>query len=126
MADAGTGPDATYADHLARGDWRIQRCGGCDRHVFIPRAFCPHCEAGTLDWVTPSGLGTVYTTSVVRQRPDQGGVRNVALIDLDEGVRMMSRVDGVAPEAVAIGMRVRARLVEQDGETLVVFGPEGA
>lgn len=118
------GADATYFAYLDAGDWRIQRCTSCGRHVFIPRAFCPHCEGDDLDWVAPSGGGTVYTTSVVRQRPDQGGVRNVALIDLDEGVRMMSRVDGVAPEAVSIGLRVKAKLVDQDGQTVVVFEPE--
>jgi uncharacterized OB-fold protein len=120
------GADATYFAYLSAGDWRIQRCGSCGRHVFIPRAFCPHCEGGDLAWVKPSGLGTVYTTSVVRQRPEQGGTRNVALIDLDEGVRMMSRVEGVDPTAVSIGMRVAAKLVEQDGDTIVVFEPQGS
>lgn len=122
------GADATYFAYLAAGDWRIQRCDACGRHVFIPRAFCPHCESGALSWVTPSGLGTVYTTSVVRQRPEHGGTRNVALIDLDEGVRMMSRVEGIDPTKVSIGQRVKAKLIEQDGDTIVVFEPssEGA
>ena len=47
----------------------------------------------------------------------------MALIDLDEGVRMMSRVDGVAPEAVAIGQRVQAHVTHQDGRGLVLFTP---
>ena len=125
MADAETGPDAAYAAHLARGDWRIQRCGGCGRHVFIPRAFCPHCEGDDLEWVTPSGRGTVHSTTVVRRRPEEGGAVNVALIDLAEGVRMMSRVDGIAPEAVRIGMAVTAGLVEEEGNAVVVFRPAG-
>ena len=49
----------------------------------------------------------------------------MALIDLAEGVRMMSRVDGIAPEDVKIGMTVTAKLVEEDGDTVVVFEPAG-
>jgi len=117
------GPDARYFAHLAAGDWRIQRCGGCGSHVFQPRVMCPDCGSGDLEWVAPSGSGTVYSTTVIRRRPDRGGDYNVCLIDLAEGVRMMSRVEGVAPEAVRIGMPVAARLAEQDGQTVVVFDP---
>jgi uncharacterized OB-fold protein len=48
---------------------------------------------------------------------------NVALIDLAEGPRMMSRVEGIAPEAVKIGMNVQAKIVQDDGRALVVFTP---
>ena len=49
--------------------------------------------------------------------------RRVALIDLDEGVRMMSRVEGLAPEGVAIGLRVQAHVAQKDGRGLVLFQP---
>jgi uncharacterized protein len=125
MADAETGPDAAYAAHLAGGDWRIQRCGDCGRHVFIPRAFCPHCEGDDLEWVTPSGRRRTTVVECTVPRPEEGGAVNVALIDLAEGVRMMSRVDGIAPEAVRIGMAVTAGLVEEEGNAVVVFRPAG-
>ena len=48
----------------------------------------------------------------------------LVLVDLDEGVRLMSRVEGLAPEAVTVGLRVRARVVVKDGRGLVVFDPE--
>jgi len=88
---------------------------------------CPHCGAGEakLAWQKPSGLGTVYSTTVVRRKPDAGGDYNVALIDLAEGVRLMSRVEGIAPADVRIGMTVRAKIVTQDDGPLVVFTPEG-
>lgn len=117
------GPDATYFAHLGRGDWRIQKCAGCGRHVFQPRVMCPHCGGDRFDWVAPSGAGTVYSTTVIRRRPDRGGDYNVCLVDLAEGVRMMSRVEGIAPETVGVGMAVTARLSEQDGAPLVVFDP---
>jgi hypothetical protein len=119
------GPDATYFGYLEAGDWRIQRCAGCGAHVFQPRVMCPNCGGERLDWVAPSGRGTVYSTTVIRRRPDRGGDYNVALIDLDEGVRMMSRVEGLSPEAVGIGLTVKARIAEQDGATVIVFDPVG-
>lgn len=117
------GPDATYFAHLAAKDWRIQKCRGCGAHVFQPRIMCPACGGEDLDWVAPSGSGTVHSTTVIRRRPQEGGDYNVALIDLAEGVRMMSRVEGIAPDRVRIGMTVAARLAEQDGDVIVVFDP---
>jgi hypothetical protein len=76
-----------------------------------------------LEWVPAGGGGVVYSTSVMRER-NPADEYNVALIDLDEGPRMMSRVDGIAPQAVRIGMRVRASVISVDGESLVVFHPE--
>lgn len=69
----------------------------------------------------PSGQGTVYSTTVVRRKAEAGGDYNVALIDLKEGVRMMSRVEGISPEAVAIGMPVQATIIDGEGGKLVVF-----
>lgn len=58
--------------------------------------------------VTSAGAGVVYATTVVH-RPDEERY-NVCLVDLDEGVRAMGRVEGVAPADVEIGLRVQARL----------------
>ncbi|SEK02155.1 Zn-ribbon domain-containing OB-fold protein [Achromobacter sp. NFACC18-2] len=117
------GVEAQYRQALDDGRFLIQRCAGCDRAVFYPRMICPHCGADKLAWATPDGRGTVYSTTVVRRKPEAGGDYNVALIDLHEGVRLMSRVDGVAPDAVRIGMAVRAQVVQQEGRGLVVFIP---
>ena len=120
------GPDAAYFRYLEAGDWRIQRCSGCGTHVFQPRVMCPDCGGDRLDWIAPSGRGVVYSTTVIRRRPDRGGDYNVALIDLAEGVRMMSRIEGLAPDAVAIGLPVTARLTDDNGTKIVVFDPAGA
>jgi uncharacterized OB-fold protein len=58
----------------------------------------------------------------VRQRPPVANY-NVVVVDLAEGPRMMSRVDGIAPEDVKIGMPVQARVITEDGQALVVFHP---
>ncbi|MCY1200724.1 hypothetical protein D9M72_121640 [compost metagenome] len=117
------GVEAQYRQALDQGRFLIQRCAGCDRAVFYPRMICPHCGADALAWIEPDGRGTVYATTVVRRKPDAGGDYNVALVDLREGVRLMSRVEGVAPEAVRIGMPVRAQVARRDGHGLVVFVP---
>lgn len=117
------GVEAQYRQALDQGRFLIQQCAGCDRAVFYPRMICPHCGADALAWIEPDGRGTVYATTVVRRKPDAGGDYNVALVDLREGVRLMSRVEGVAPEAVRIGMPVRAQVARQDGHGLVVFVP---
>ena len=106
------GPEKQYFDKLAAGRFEIQKCAGCGKHVFYPRVLCPHCGGDRLGWVAPSGRGTVYSTTIVRRRPADGGDYNVCLVDLAEGPRMMSRVAGLAPEQVRIGMPVRARIAE--------------
>jgi uncharacterized OB-fold protein len=120
----GPGPEAIFRAHLAEGRFMIQRSAGSGTHVFYPRVAAPGTGAADLEWVEASGVGVVYATTVTRQRPEQGGDYNVALIDLAEGPRMMARVEGVAPAAVRIGMKVRARISEIDGAPAVIFHPE--
>ena len=112
-----------FQAELDAGRFCIQQCPACERHVFAPRELCPHCGASPLRWVRASGLGTVYSATTIARKADAGGNYNVALIDLDEGVRMMSRVEGVAPEDVRIGQRVQARVAQKDGRGLVLFQP---
>ncbi len=114
---------ATWRAHLAAGSFMLQRCMSCARHVYYPRVLCPHCASDALEWVEASGLGTVYSTTTVARRDELGGNYNVALIDLDEGVRLMSRVDGLASEQARIGQRVRHAIVQSGGEPLLVFTP---
>ena len=112
-----------YQAELDAGRFCLQRCPQCQQHNFPPRELCPHCGAGNLAWVRASGQGVVYSTSTIARKADAGGNYNVALIDLHEGVRMMSRVEGLAPEAVAIGQRVQAQVAHKDGRGLVLFTP---
>jgi hypothetical protein len=92
------------------------------RAVFHPRVVAPG-GGGPLEWRVSRGRGTVYAATTVH--PRGGETYNVSLVDLDEGFRMMSRVEGVAPEEVRIGMTVQVHFVEQaDGEALLpVFVP---
>jgi uncharacterized OB-fold protein len=126
MSETESGGNAhqAYQRALDQGRFMIQRCGGCGQAVFQPRELCPHCGHGTLAFVAPAGTGTVYATTTVRRKPAEGGDYNVALIDLDEGCRLMSRVEGLGPTEVRIGQRVKARVqVSKEGKGLVLFDP---
>jgi uncharacterized OB-fold protein len=101
-------PLKTYLDYLARGELAYQFSPEAGRAVFYPRVLCPFTGSARLEWRISKGLGTVYATTVVY--PTDGNPFNAALIDCDEGFRLMSRVEDIAPEQVRIGQRVRFRV----------------
>jgi len=119
----GNGPDAHWSAALAEGRFLIQLCEACGTGRFPPALVCAGCGATRQKWVDAAGSGTVYSTTTVRARD---GDYNVAIVELDEGCRMMSRVEDIAPDAVSIGMRVRSRIVErgETGPVLVFVPPE--
>lgn len=110
----------------------VQWCTACDRGVFYPRAICPHCGAphSALDWRTASGQATVYAATV-EHRPAPGGFSGgepycVALVDLHEGVRMMTNIVGCPPDDVRSGMAVEVTWEPlSDGRNLPLFRPSG-
>lgn len=110
------GPQAHYFAALEKGDFIIQRCTACEKSVFPPRILCPHCGDAALTFFPASGEGTVYSTTTIRRPAEKGGDYNVCLVDLDEGVRLMSQIDTSLPENVQIGMRVRAKIIPADRE----------
>ena len=119
----GPGPEAVFRAYLAAERFMIQRSASTGIHVFYPRVMMPCSGEADLEWVEASGAGTVYATTVNRRRHEKGGDFNVALIDLAEGPRMMSRVVGIAPEDVKIGMKVTAKIEELNGAPAVLFEP---
>ena len=118
-----TSPISIYQAHLARGELAYQFSTEAQRAVFFPRLICPYTGSDRLEWRISAGLGTVYATTVVHSA--DGRTFNVALIDCDEGFRLMSRVEDIEPMAVKIGMRVRFRVHTPGGEEapVPVFAP---
>jgi uncharacterized OB-fold protein len=115
MSDA-LGPQATYQKFLGEGRFMLQYSPSADRYVLFPRVAVPGSGEVDLEWVEASGAGTVYAATVNRART---GDFNVVIVELDEGPRLMSRVDNVLE--VAIGSRVSARIADIEGEPQVVF-----
>ena len=115
-------PEQEHLEFLAKGEFMLQRSRSSGTYVFYPRIAAPSTGAMDLEWVKASGLGTVYSTTVIRQKPPKADY-NLALIDLKEGPRMMSRVQNIAPQDVKIGMTVRAKIISEEDKPLVVFVP---
>lgn len=115
------GPEAQYRAFLDEGRFMIQKSRSSGAYVFYPRVADPTTGARDLEWVAPSGRGTICATTVTRQRPEKGGDYNIALVDLEEGPRILSQVTGMAPEEVKIGLQVTAYVGKLDGAPAVLF-----
>jgi uncharacterized OB-fold protein len=108
----------------------IRRCGGCGERFFYPRPFCPRCWSDDVAWVEASGRATLYTFSVVHVNdlpPFHERVPYVAaVVDLEEGPRMLTNVEGASPEELEIGMLLEVEFRDlSDDVTVPVFRPVG-
>ena len=96
--------DATYRRHLTAGTLVFQRCHA-GHAVFPPRPVCPSCGIRDLAWTESTGEATIYSSTTISPRDKDP--YTVVILDVDEGFRMMSRLDGPDATAAAIGDRVR-------------------
>ena len=124
------GPGRIYWKSGADGVLRLPRCTACARLFWYPRTHCPHCGSDAIEWVATGGRGHVHTFTVVRQSPDPFFAARVpfvvAMIELDEGPRVMANVVDCAAEAVRIGMPVTVLFERLDEDIHVpLFRPAG-
>ena len=100
-----------YWQAAAQGELHMQHCGACGRWQFYPRPFCIHCEAEALHWRAVSGLGRIYTYTVNHRAPNAFMKTRlpyvVAIVELDEGPRLMANIQGEGALDAAIGKRVK-------------------
>ena len=116
-----------FWDGTAVGELRIQRCNACGELRFPPGPACRGCEAYDQGHVVAAGTGTVFSYVVHRHPPVPGKELPIvlALIDLDEGVRMVGEVVDVPDDEIEIGQRVRVDFHRIDDElTLPVWRRE--
>jgi len=108
----------------SEGRLLIQRCNDCGHYQFYPRIVCRDCGAREPAWVEASGRGLLASFTVVR-RPVTEAYQApyvVALVDLEEGPRMMSNIVSALPEDLEIGMAVSLRFESwSDDVALPVF-----
>jgi hypothetical protein len=117
-----------FWEALARHELYVQRCRDCGTVRFPPRALCPKDLSDDTEWMRASGNGTVYTFTVTHQNHAPGFREELpyvlAVVELDEGPRLMTNVVGCAPDAVRIGMRVVVDYADVTPEiTLPKFRP---
>jgi uncharacterized OB-fold protein len=96
------------------GELRYQRCESCGLANFPPTEHCRQCLSPGVGWTTSEGLGEIYSWTVVHRpvSPEFEPPYAPAIITLDEGYQMLTNVVGIAPEELAIGMRVQAQFHE--------------
>ena len=117
-----------FWEALARHELYFQRCRACGTKRFYPRALCTECLSPATEWVRASGGGTVYTFTVTHQNQAPGFREELpyvlAVVELEEGVRMMTNIVGCAPETVRIGMPVEVLFDDVTPDvTLAKFRP---
>jgi uncharacterized OB-fold protein len=123
---------APYWEAARQGRLLIAKCATCGRVHHYPRPFCPHCWSEDVHPVQASGAGTLYTYSIVYVNdlaPFKERLPYVAaIVELDEGPRLMTLIEGVDPDRLEVGQAVTAvfRPVDEDdpdGPYLTVFTP---
>jgi uncharacterized OB-fold protein len=96
------------------GELRVQRCAACSHTYFPPRPFCPKCANREVAWVKASGKGKLYSY-VIHHRPMPGFTPpySIAVVELDEGPRMMTNIVDCpqTPEALQLDMRLEVTFV---------------
>lgn len=122
-----TRDNAFFWEGLARGELLVQRCAGCGQLRHPPGPMCPGCHSLSWEAVAVSGSGTLYSF-VVAHHPPIPPFRYphaVALVELAEGVRLVSEVVGIAHGDLRIGMPLRAEFAEvEEGFWLHRFRPD--
>ena len=126
-----SGETRPYWEACRRGQLLIQRCDNCNEYQFYPRGVCVACSTPSIKWVQASGKGTVWTFTVTRQNRAPGFAEDVpyvlALVELEEGVKMFTNIIDCPPQDVRIGMPVEVTFRRaSDQMTVPYFKPASA
>ena len=118
-----------FWEGTARGELCIQRCLTCRRHYFYPRPVCPNCGSSDVAWVKVSGRATLASYAInyrVAPQFESSEPQIIALVELEEGVRMATNIVGAAadPAALQLGMKLRVAFEPRGDQVLPVFTPE--
>lgn len=120
-----------FWDGTKAGELRLQRCDDCSNVYFPPRPFCPKCASRAVTWFAASGKGKLHSY-VINHRPAPGfesdAPYSIAVVELDEGPRMMTNIVGVeqTPEALVVDMPLEVSFeAASDAISLPKFRPAG-
>lgn len=120
-------PDAqtqAYWDGAAMGELRYQCCADCARVQLMPRSLCERCQSCHLDWKVSRRTGTVLTFTTVYRAPlpvfKDMVPYVIAIVDMDEGFRVMANARQNICEGLAIGTRVRIGFQDVQGMALPI------
>ena len=121
------GETKPFWDSCRQGKLLIQKCDRCAEYQFYPRGFCSNCWSNDIRWVQSSGKGTVWTFTITYQNRTPGfdsAPYVLALVELEEGVKMFTNIVECDPPQVSIGMPVEVSFVQaSDQITIPYFKP---
>ena len=122
------GATGEFYAHCARGELRFQRCSTCGAWRHPPRVLCAVCGSPRWGWERSSGRGQVFSWTVVHQATHPAFAPMVPyavlVVETDEGVRIVSNLQGVSPEAVRLGLPVAVAFERvDDALTVPTFRP---
>lgn len=106
-----------FWDAAAEGRLLLPRCTACGVFIWYPRDWCPECLSREIEWIEASGRGTIYSHTTVR-RGAPPALRDavpyvVAVVELDEGPRMLTNVVTEDPGALQVGEPVELIMQEE-------------
>ncbi len=106
----------------------IQKCSDCEKYIFYPRMACPFCFSDNIEWVETSGKGTIYSFTVVESNAPSPFVQDmpyvIAVVILEEGVRMLTNIVECNPDALQCDQAVEVTFVKRNDEfTMPMFRP---
>ena len=119
-----TGETLPFWEASSRGELLIQHCRDCKQYQWYPRGICANCFKGKIQWIKASGKGTVWTYTVTRQNRTPGFDRGpyvLALVELEEGVKLFTNIVECDPQEVKIGMPVEVTFVQAGDQINVPF-----
>ena len=106
-----------FWDATRRHELMLPRCRACGKLHYYPRASCPHCLGGDLEWERVSGRGRLHTFTIVHRGQrgfPLGDPYVIAVVELDEGPRMMSNLVGVAMDPAQVRIDMPVEVVFED------------
>lgn len=110
--------DEGFWEGARAGELRLQRCRKCGVVQFFPRAVCTGCLSGDLEWMRASGKGKVHTFTLVRVPRNRAFLDEVPIylaeVELEEGVRMVTRIVGERRDQVTLGAPVRVTFLDTE------------
>ena len=120
-----SGETKPYWDSCRQGQLMIQKCDSCGEFQFYPRGICANCWSNDIQWYKSSGKGTVWTFTVTYQNRTPGFAEDVpyvlALVELEEGVRMFTNIVECEPRDVKIGMEVEVTFVRANDQISIPY-----
>ena len=116
---------AEWYAHLARGELRFQRCAACGRWRHPPRHLCAECGSDTWEWAAASGRGTLFSWTVTHQAMHPAFTDAlpyaVVVVELDEGVRVVSGVRGIEPAGLRLELPLQVEIEPVDDAIGLVY-----